>query len=69
MSIVLVEIVIVFALFAANGVFVGERPAGAPREGDTFVCAGLRFEIIDMDRTSVDKILIQPEPAQVEKLA
>ena len=48
--------------------FIGHRLAGAPREGDAFVCAGLRFEIIDMDRTSVDKILIQAEPAQVEKL-
>ncbi|MCE9610395.1 MAG: hemolysin family protein [Chthoniobacter sp.] len=45
--------------------FIGHRLAGAPREGDTLVCAGLRFEIIDMDRTSVDKILIQPEPARV----
>jgi len=48
--------------------FIGHRLAGAPREGDSFVCAGLRFEIIDMDRTSVDKILIQSEPEQVEKL-
>jgi putative hemolysin len=48
--------------------FVGDQLAGHPREGDYFECAGLRFEIIDMDRTSVDKILIQPAPAQMEKL-
>jgi len=49
--------------------FIGHRLAGAQREGDAFVCAGLRFEIIDMDRTSVDKILIQPEPAHVAQLS
>ena len=49
--------------------FIGHRLAAVPREGDTFVSAGLRFEIIDMDRTSVDKILIQPETARVEQLA
>lgn len=45
--------------------FVAERLAGAAREGDAFDCAGLRFEIIDMDRTSVDKVLIQPKPTSV----
>jgi len=45
--------------------FVGENLPGHPREGDSFVLAGHRFEIIDMDRTSVDKILIvrEPDPA------
>ncbi len=38
---------------------VGERLNREPREGDSFECAGLRFEVIDMDRTSVDKVLIQ----------
>lgn len=38
---------------------VGERLNGTPREGDSFACGGLRFEVIDMDRTSVDKVLIQ----------
>ncbi|CAN5901919.1 hemolysin family protein [soil metagenome] len=45
--------------------FIGFNLEGPPREGDTFVSVGLRFEIIDMDRTSIDKILIQPEPASV----
>ena len=48
--------------------FISHRLKDAPHEGDAFVSAGLRFEIIDMDRTSVDKILIQPEPAHVEQL-
>jgi putative hemolysin len=43
--------------------FVGDQLAGHPHEGDCFTCAGLRFEIIDMDRTSVDKVLIQPASA------
>ncbi len=45
--------------------FVGENLPGHPREGDSFVRAGHRLEIIDMDRTSVDKILIvrEPDPA------
>ncbi len=30
------------------------------REGDSFICADFRFEIIDMDRTSIDKVLIEP---------
>lgn len=43
--------------------FIGHQLKDPPREGGHFVFADLRFEIIDMDRTSVDKILIQPEPA------
>ncbi|MCX6880494.1 MAG: hemolysin family protein [Verrucomicrobia bacterium] len=41
--------------------FVGYQLHGHPREGDSFTTAGLRFEVIDMDRTSVDKILISCE--------
>ena len=49
--------------------WITARLAGAPREGDTVSSGGWRFEVIDMDRTSVDKVLIQshtvqlPEPA------
>lgn len=42
--------------------FVGDQLHGHPREGDSFITAGLRFEVIDMDRTSVDKVLISREP-------
>ena len=38
--------------------FIGDQLTGHPREGDCFTSAGLRLEIIDMDRTSVDKVLI-----------
>lgn len=48
---------------ATLAAFVGDQLAGHPREGDRFECAGLRFEIIDMDRTSVDKVLIEAKPA------
>ena len=44
---------------ATLAAFVSDQLAGHPREGDCFTCTGLRFEIIDMDRTSVDKILIE----------
>ena len=95
MGVVLVEILIVIALFIANGVFrfaallgvaiappaddasatlaafVGDQIAGHPREGDCYTRADFRFEIIDMDRTSVDKILIERalEPLPTETSA
>ena len=43
--------------------FIGAQLTGRPREGDSFTRSGMRFEIIDMDRTSVDKVLIEPQPA------
>jgi putative hemolysin len=43
---------------ATLAAFVGNQLASQPHEGAYFDCAGLRFEIIDMDRTSVDKVLI-----------
>ena len=43
---------------ATLAAFVGDQLASQPHEGACFDCAGLRFEIIDMDRTSVDKVLI-----------
>jgi putative hemolysin len=53
---------------ATLAAFVGDQFPGHPREGDSFTCAGLLFEIIDMDRTSVDKVLIErtetPQPME-----
>lgn len=46
--------------------FVSDQLHGQPREGDSFTTAGLRFEVIDMDRTSVDKIRISREPENPE---
>lgn len=33
-----------------------------PREGETFATGGYQFEIVDMDRLRVDKVLITPPP-------
>ena len=41
--------------------FVAQELGHPPREGDSFVHESLRFEVIDMDRSSIDKILIQPQ--------
>lgn len=40
------------------GGFVMERLGRVPRSSDYFECAGLRFEVVDMDRNRVDKILV-----------
>ena len=37
--------------------------AHVPSEGEFFDWHGCRFEIIDMDRHRVDKILVTPAPA------
>ncbi len=49
---------------ATVAAFVSAQLVGHPREGDCFTRAGHRFDIIDMDRTSVDKILIQRASAE-----
>ncbi|MEN9975138.1 MAG: Transporter associated domain [Verrucomicrobiota bacterium] len=40
----------------------GEQLHDEPHEGASFTAEGLRFEVIDMDRTSVEKVLISREP-------
>jgi len=40
--------------------FVAHRNGRAPREGDCISNAGWRFEVLDMDGNTVDKVLIQP---------
>jgi putative hemolysin len=37
-----------------------------PRAGDRFELSGLRFEVVDMDRRRVDKMLVSPLPAPPE---
>jgi CBS domain containing-hemolysin-like protein len=37
-----------------------------PRETDTVDAAGLRFEVVDMDRQRVDKLLIAHLPGAVD---
>ena len=42
------------------GGLVMARLARVPRAGDRFDFAGLRFEVLDMDRRRVDKVLVAP---------
>ena len=45
------------------GGLVMARLGRVPRAGDRFAYAGLEFEVLDMDRHSVDKVLVTPRPA------
>jgi putative hemolysin len=47
------------------GGLVMARLGRVPREGDQFSFAGLRFEVLDMDRHSVDKVLVTTAPASI----
>jgi putative hemolysin len=40
-----------------------------PRAGDQFDYAGLRFEVLDMDRHSVDKVLVVPQATRTSNAA
>jgi len=44
------------------GGFVLERHGRIPVEGETFDWGGWRFEVVDMDRRRVDKVLLDPAP-------
>jgi len=44
------------------GGLVMARLGRVPRPGDQFAYAGMRFEVLDMDRHSVDKVLVVPQP-------
>lgn len=44
------------------GGLVMARLGRIPRAGDQFSFAGLRFEVMDMDRHSVDKVLVASQP-------
>ena len=46
--------------------FIVTQLAHVPSEGEFFDWHGCRFEIIDMDRHRVDKILVTPAPAGAE---
>ncbi len=47
--------------------FVVTHLGRLPKEGETFDWMNYRFEVIDMDRHRVDKLLIQPLPAAAPK--
>jgi putative hemolysin len=57
--------------FQTVGGFVVTRLGRIPSAGDYFDWAGWRFEVVDMDRHRVDKILVAktPPPAAVQKAA
>lgn len=48
------------AEYQTLGGFVMGTIRRVPHEGDTFDWAGHRFEVLDMDRHRVDKVLVQP---------
>ncbi len=57
--------------FQTLGSFILEKLQGIPRAGDYFDWKGWRFEVVDMDRIRVDKVLIRrlPEDTQGETSA
>ena len=42
------------------GGFVVKALGRVPKEGETFVAQGYVFEVLDMDRHRVDKVLVMP---------
>jgi len=46
--------------FSTLGGFILYRLGHIPREGDKFIWDGFEFEIIDMDRQRIDKVLVTP---------
>ncbi|MCG6876285.1 MAG: hemolysin family protein [Betaproteobacteria bacterium] len=51
------------------GGLVMARLGRVPRAGDQFDYAGLRFEVLDMDRHSVDKVLVVPQATRTSNAA
>jgi putative hemolysin len=46
--------------FSTLGGFILFRIGHIPREGEKFMWDGFEFEIIDMDRQRIDKVLVTP---------
>ncbi len=53
--------------FSTLGGFILFRLGHIPREGDKFVWEHFEFEIIDMDRQRIDKVLVTPRPRPIEE--
>ncbi len=53
------------ARYQTLGGFVMASLGRVPGPSDFFDHAGLRFEVVDMDRTRVDKVLVTPSPPEV----
>ena len=52
--------------FETLGGFVLDRMGYIPRPGEHFTCHGWRFEVVDMDRNRVDKVLLAKIPLPPE---
>lgn len=50
------------AAFHTVGGFVMHSLGRVPRASDRFEAAGLRFEVVDMDRQRIDKVLVERRP-------
>jgi putative hemolysin len=53
--------------FHTIGGFVMRQLGHVPRPADYFDWGGLRFEVVDMDKNRVDKVLVAPESELAEK--
>ena len=52
--------------FRTLGGFVTSYMDRIPSESESFEAEGWRFEIVDMDGSRVDKLLVSPEPEALE---
>ena len=43
--------------------FRSDRLAHIPKAGESFLCEGWKFEVADMDRHRVDKVILTRQPA------
>jgi len=50
--------------FSTLGGFILHRLGHIPREGEKFLWEGFEFEIIDMDRQRIDKVLVTPRASK-----
>jgi putative hemolysin len=53
--------------FQTVGGFVLTHFGRIPRAGDSFQFEGWQFEVMDMDRQRIDKILVSPPPKDTTK--
>lgn len=53
-------------VFHSLGGFIMTKLGRVPKEGESVLSAGHRFEVVDMDRFRIDKVLISPAPASNE---
>lgn len=51
--------------FSTLGGFILFRIGHIPREGEKFLWGGFEFEILDMDRQRIDKVLVTPRTPQI----